>query len=247
MLMSHVFCVVLVLALLCCCSCVFAVEEGEEVLQVDAVCAEGGGKVGRWQLRGKSLWYNCTDSGSGFGDMICGMGVGNCELEEVQKRIKGGTKDGVFTINVTSFTPIRVKDWWERKVESKAAPVASVPAKPPAAGLPSSREGKALADTSSRPDSESPPAGAADSADASSLATASGSAGQSGPATRPEAGAPVAQEEAPRDTSTKNSESPPGAAGTTDPSSSGTSRALDSAPAGDRQDAAHSTSAASPA
>ncbi|EKF27922.1 90 kDa surface protein, putative,serine-alanine-and proline-rich protein, putative, partial [Trypanosoma cruzi marinkellei] len=210
MLMCRVFCVVLALTLLCCCSCVFAVEEGEEVLQVNAVCAEGGGKVGRWQLRGKSLWYNCTDSGSGFGDMICGMGVGNCEPKEVEKRKNTGAKDGVFTINVTLFTPIRVKNWWERKVESKAAPVASVPATPPAAGPPVVREGKALGDTSARPDSESPPADAADSADASSLATSSGSAGEGGPATRPEAGAPVPQEEAPRDTSTKNSESPPG-------------------------------------
>ncbi|EKF28721.1 90 kDa surface protein, putative,serine-alanine-and proline-rich protein, putative [Trypanosoma cruzi marinkellei] len=231
MLMSRVFCVVLALTLLCCCSCVFAVEEGEEVLQVNAVCAEGGGKVGRWQLRGKSLWYNCTDSASGFGQVICDMGVGNCEPEEVEKRKNTGANDGVFTINVTSTTPIRVKNWWEREVESKAATVASVPATPPAAGLPASREGKALGDTSARPDSESPPAGAADSADAPLLATSSGSAGEGGPATRPEAGAPVAQEEAPRDTSTKNSESPPGAAGTTDPSSSGTSRALDSAPA----------------
>ncbi|EKF28850.1 90 kDa surface protein, putative,serine-alanine-and proline-rich protein, putative [Trypanosoma cruzi marinkellei] len=147
------------------------------------------------------------------------MGVGNCEPKEVEKRKNTGAKDGVFTINVALFTPIQVKNWWERKVESKAATVASVPATPPAAGLPASREEEALGDTSSRPDTESPPADAADSADASSLATASGSAGEGGPATRPEAGAPVAQEEAPRDTSTKNSESPPGAAGTTDPSS----------------------------
>ncbi|KAF8278353.1 hypothetical protein TcYC6_0027490 [Trypanosoma cruzi] len=114
MMMCRVFCVVLVLALLCCCSCVFAVEDEpqvtQEVTQVNAECA-GDGNVARWQLPGTSLWYNCTTAAAGFGQMICGMGVGNCEPEDVQRRIKDGAKDGVFTINVTSPTPSAVKSW----------------------------------------------------------------------------------------------------------------------------------------
>ncbi|EAN96008.1 90 kDa surface protein, putative [Trypanosoma cruzi] len=270
--MCRVFCVVLVLALLCCCSCVFAVEEEEpQVTQVDAVCA-GKDKLGRWQLRGTSLWYNCTTAAAGFGQMICGMGVGNCEPEDVQRRIKDGAKDGVFTINVTSPNPSAVKSWWQRNVESKAVTVASVPAKPPE-GPPGSPEDKISRETSSRADSE-PPADAESAAGAPSLAGAPGGAGESVPATRPEAGTPAArQEEASRDASTTNSKSPPavvenstdvppsslpatpggagansaaGTAATTD-SSAEASRAPDSAPAGDPQGAAHSTSAASAA
>ncbi|KAF8277437.1 serine-alanine-and proline-rich protein [Trypanosoma cruzi] len=136
--MCRVFFVVLVLALLCCCSCVFAVEEEEEqepqVTQVNAECA-GDGNVARWQLRGKPLWYNCTDAASDAGKMICGMGVGNCAPEASQSRTKGVAKDGVFTINVSTFTQNQVKNWWERNVE-KDVTVASVPAKPPAARTP---------------------------------------------------------------------------------------------------------------
>ncbi|EKG00565.1 90 kDa surface protein, putative, partial [Trypanosoma cruzi] len=146
--MCRVFCVVFVLALLCCCSCVFAVEEEEpQVTQVNAVCA-GDGNVARWQLRGKPLWYNCTDAASDAGKMICDMGVGNCAPEDVEKRIKDGVKDGVFTINVTSPTPDILKSWWKRNVEDVT--VASVPAKPPAALTPGSQEHKAPGDASKK-------------------------------------------------------------------------------------------------
>ncbi|KAF5214406.1 hypothetical protein ECC02_012999 [Trypanosoma cruzi] len=191
--MCRVFCVVLVLALLCCCSCVFAMEEQEpQVTQVDAVCA-GKDKLGRWQLRGKSLWYDCTDAAPGAGKMICGMGVGNCEPEASQSRTIDGVKDAVITINVSTFTPDILKSWWERNVE-KAVTVAIGAAKPPE-GPPGPPEDKISRDTSSTPDSKSPTADAA---------------------------------------------------ATTDPSPEA-SRAPDSAPAGDPQGAAHSTSAASAA
>ncbi|KAF5215713.1 hypothetical protein ECC02_011561 [Trypanosoma cruzi] len=270
--MCRVFCVVLVLALLCCCSCVFAVEdEPQEVLPVNAECA-GKDKLARWQLPGTSLWYNCTTAASGFGQMICGMGVGNCEPEDVQRRIKDGANGGVFTINVSTSNPSAVKSWWQRNVESKAVTVASVPAKPPEVP-PGSPEDKISRETSSTPDSE-PPADAESAAGAPSLAGAPGGAGESVPATRPEAGIPAArQEEASRDASTTNSKSPPtvvensadvppppppatpggagansaaGAAATTDPSAAA-SQASDSAPAGELQGSSHSTSAASPA
>ncbi|KAF8288482.1 putative serine-alanine-and proline-rich protein [Trypanosoma cruzi] len=274
--MCRVFCVVLVLTLLCCCSCVFAVKEGEEqepqVTQVNAECA-GKDELARWQLPGTSLWYNCTDLAAGFGLMICGMGVGNCEPEDVERRTKGVARDGVITINVSTFTPSAVKSWWERKVEPKMVTVASVPAKPPE-GPPSPPEDKISRQTSSRPDSESP-ADAANSAGAPSLAEAPGGAGESGPATRPEAGTPAArQEEASRDaSSTTNSKSSPavvenstdvppsslpatpggagansaaGAAATTDPSAAA-SQASDSAPSGELQGPLRSTSAASAA
>ncbi|KAF8303627.1 putative serine-alanine-and proline-rich protein [Trypanosoma cruzi] len=273
MMMCRVFCVVLVLALLCCCSCVFASEEeeDEEVLPVNAECAGDGEKVGRWQLRGKSLWYNCTAEAGGLGSVICGMGVGNCEPEDVERRTKGVAKDGVFTINVSTFTPSAVKSWWERNVE-KAVTAAIGAAKPPEVPR-SPPDDKDSRDTST-PDSESP-ADAANSAGARSLAeTPPGSAGESGPATRPEAGTPAArQEEASRDASTTNSKSPPavvenstdvppppppatpggagansaaGAAATTDPSAAA-SQASDSAPSAELQGPSHSTSAASAA
>ncbi|KAF5216837.1 hypothetical protein ECC02_010354 [Trypanosoma cruzi] len=271
--MCRVFCVVLVLALLCCCSCVFAVEEEEpQVTQVNAVCA-GKDKLARWQLRGTSLWYNCTTAAAGFGQMICGMGVGNCKPEASQSRTIDGVKDAVITINVSTFTPDILKSWWERNVEPKAVTVAIGAAKPPE-GPPGPPEDKISRETSSTPDSESPTADAANSAGAPSLAGAPGGAGESVPATRPGAGTPAArQEEASRDASTTNSKSSPavvenstdvppsslpatpggagansaaGAAATTD-SSAEASRAPDSAPAGDPQGAAHSTSAASAA
>ncbi|RNC43630.1 90 kDa surface protein, partial [Trypanosoma cruzi] len=104
MMMHRVFRVVLVLALLCCCSCVFAVEGGKEqepeVTQVNAECA-GDGNVARWQLPGRSLWYNCTVEDNGVGKDICGMGDGNCTSEDVERRIKDGAEHGVFTINVS--------------------------------------------------------------------------------------------------------------------------------------------------
>nr|ABA06509.1 serine-, alanine- and proline-rich protein [Trypanosoma cruzi] len=146
--MRRVFCVVLVLALLCCCSCVFAVEEEPQVTQVDAVCA-GKDKLGRWQLRGKSLWYDCTDAAPGAGKMICGMGVGNCEPEASQSRTIDGVKDAVITINVSTFTPDILKSWWERNVE-KAVTVAIGAAKPPE-GPPGPPENKISRDTSSTP------------------------------------------------------------------------------------------------
>ncbi|ESS61979.1 serine-alanine-and proline-rich protein [Trypanosoma cruzi Dm28c] len=147
--MCRVSFVVLVLALLCCCSCVFAVEEEQQpqVTQVNAVCA-GDGNVARWQLRGKPLWYNCTDAATGAGKMICDMGVGNCAPEDVKKRIKGGVKDAVITINVSTFTPDILERWWERNVEDVT--VASVPAKPPAARTPGPQEHKAPGDATKK-------------------------------------------------------------------------------------------------
>ncbi|RNC40473.1 90 kDa surface protein, partial [Trypanosoma cruzi] len=119
--MRRVFCVVLAFALLCCCSCVFAVEGGKEqepqVTQVNAECA-GDGNVARWQLPGRSLWYNCTVEDNGVGKDICGMGDGNCTSEDVERRIKDGAEHGVFTINVSTFTPSAVKSWWESNVET---------------------------------------------------------------------------------------------------------------------------------
>ncbi|KAF8303732.1 putative serine-alanine-and proline-rich protein [Trypanosoma cruzi] len=271
--MCRVFRAVLVLALLCCCSCVFAVEEEPQVTQVDAVCA-GKDKLGRWQLRGKSLWYDCTDAAAGAGKMICGMGVGNCEPEASQSRTIDGVKDAVITINVSTFTPDILKSWWERNVEPKAVTVAIGAAKPPE-GPPGPPEDKISRDTSSTPDSKSPTAGAESAAGAPSLAGALGGAGESVPATRPEEGPPGPREhkDSRDSSSTTDSESSPavvensadvppppppatpggagansaaGAAATTDPSPEA-SRAPDSAPAGDPQGAAHSTSAASAA
>ncbi|KAF5219570.1 hypothetical protein ECC02_007406 [Trypanosoma cruzi] len=220
--MRRVFCVVLVLALLCCCSCVFAVEEGEEqepqVTQVNAECA-GKDKLGRWQLPGKSLWYNCTDSARGAGQMICGMGVGNCASGVSQTRAKGVANGGVFTIDVDTPTPSILESWWERNVEPKAATVASGTSKPLEAGTLGPREQKAPGDTSTT-DSESSPV-AADSA---------GALPPPPPATPGGAGANSAA----------------GAAATTDPSSEA-SQASDSAPSGELQGPSRSTSAASAA
>ncbi|KAF8306501.1 serine-alanine-and proline-rich protein, putative [Trypanosoma cruzi] len=204
----RVFFVVLVLALLCCCSCVFAAKEEEEqepqVTQVDAVCA-GDGNVARWQLPGKSLWYNCTAAFVGFGQMICGMGVGNCAPEDVKKRIEDGAEHGVFTINVSTFTQNQVKNWWERNVEPKAVTAAIVPAKPPAARTPGPQEEEISRDTSPTPDSVSPTAGAEVVAGVPSPAEVPSDSGEIGLATRPEAGPPAArQEEASRDASKKN-------------------------------------------
>ncbi|RNF07022.1 90 kDa surface protein [Trypanosoma cruzi] len=272
--MCRVFFVVLVLALLCCCSCVFAVEEEEEpqVTQVNAVCA-GKDKLGRWQLRGKSLWYNCTAAFVGFGQMICGMGVGNCASEASQSRPKGVAKDGVFTINVDTPTPEILESWWKRNVEPKAATVAIVPAKPPEAGPPSPQEHKAPGDATKK-NSVSPTAGAEVAAGAPSLAEIPGGSGEIGPAKPLEVEAPSSQEDKiSRETSSRpDSESssavvenstdvppppPPatpggagansaaGAAATTDSSSSAASQASDPAPSGDPQGAAHSRSPSS--
>ncbi|EAN99566.1 90 kDa surface protein [Trypanosoma cruzi] len=222
--MRRVFRVVLVLALLCCCSCVFAVKGGKEqepqVTQVDAECA-GKDKLGRWQLPGKSLWYNCTAAARGFGQMICGMGVGNCASEDFKKRIKDGAEHGVFTINVSTFTPSAVKSWWERNVEPKAVTAAIVPAKPPAAEPPSPQEDKDSRETSSRTDSDSSPAVVENSTDVppSSLPATPGGTGANSAAV---------------------------AAATTDPSAAA-SQASESAPSGDPQGPSHSASAASPA
>ncbi|KAF8277504.1 putative serine-alanine-and proline-rich protein [Trypanosoma cruzi] len=220
--MCRVFCVVLVLALLCCCSCVFAVEEEEQqpqVTQVNAECA-GDGNVARWQLPGKSLWYNCTAATVDFGQMICGMGVGNCAPEASQSRPKGVAKDGVFTINVDTPTPEILESWWKRNVEPKAATVAIVPAKPPEAGPPSPQEEEIPRDTSPTPDSESPTAGAE---------VAAGAPSPPPPATPGGTGANSAA----------------GAAATTDSSSSAASQASDPAPSGDPQGHSRSPSSAS--
>ncbi|EKF98024.1 90 kDa surface protein, putative,serine-alanine-and proline-rich protein, putative, partial [Trypanosoma cruzi] len=209
--MCRVFCVVLVLALLCCCSCVFAAKEEEEepqVTQVNAVCA-GEDKLGRWQLPGKSLWYNCTDAASGAGKMICDMGVGNCAPEDVKKRIEDGVKDGVFTINVTSPTPDILERWWKRNVE-KAVTVAIVPAKPPAARTPGPQEHKAPGDASKK-NSVSPTAGAEVAAGAPSPAEVPGDSVEIGPAKPLEAETPSPQEDKiSRETSSRpDSESSP--------------------------------------
>ncbi|PBJ78950.1 90 kDa surface protein [Trypanosoma cruzi cruzi] len=273
--MCRVFCVVLVLALLCCCSCVFAAKEEEEepqVTQVNAVCA-GDGNVARWQLRGKSLWYNCTDAATGAGKMICGMGVGNCASEASQSRTKGGAEHGVFTINVSTFAPDILERWWERNVE-KAVTAAIVPAKPPE-GPPGPQEEEISRDTSSTPDSESPTAGAEVAAGAPSPAEVPSDSGEIGPAKPLEEETPSPQEDKiSRETSSRpDSESSPavvenstdvppppppatpggagansvaGAAVTTD-TSAAASQASDPAPSGDPQGAAHSASAASPA
>ncbi|EKG00032.1 hypothetical protein TCSYLVIO_009042, partial [Trypanosoma cruzi] len=184
--MRRVFCVLLALTLLCCCSCVFAVEGKEEqepqVTQLNAECADDG-NVARWQLPGKSLWYNCTDAAAGIGEVICDVGAGNCAPEVVQRRVEGNAEDGVFEFKVTFITPSRMKGWWERNME-KPATVESGPAKPP---------------------EERPPV--------------------------------APEEEAPRDTTKISSESSPAVAET--------SQASDSAPSGELQGAAHSTSAAS--
>ncbi|PBJ76865.1 90 kDa surface protein [Trypanosoma cruzi cruzi] len=275
--MCRVFFVVLVLALLCCCSCVFAAKEEEEqepqVTQVNAECA-GDGNVARWQLPGKSLWYNCTAAFVGFGQMICGMGVGNCAPEDVKKRIKDGAEHGVFTINVSTFTQNQVKNWWERNVEPKAVTAAIVPAKPPAALTPGSQEHKAPGDAPQK-NSVSPTAGAEVVAGVPSPAEVPSDSGEIGLATRPEAETPSPQEDKiSRETSSRpDSESSPavvenstvvppppppatpggagansvaGTAVTTDPSAAALG-ALDPAPSGDPQGAAHSASAASPA
>ncbi|EAN91295.1 90 kDa surface protein, putative [Trypanosoma cruzi] len=177
--------------------------------------------------------------------MICGMGDGNCAPEDVRRRINGGAKDGVFTINVTSPTPSAVKDWWERKVESKAVTVANVPAKPPE-GPPSPPDDKISREKSSRADSESP-ADAADSAGAPSLAGAPGGVGVGVPATRPAAGTPGSQEhKAPGDPPLPPPATP-GGAGANSAAGAAASQASDSAPAGELQGPSHSASAASPA
>ncbi|KAF5217446.1 hypothetical protein ECC02_009703 [Trypanosoma cruzi] len=215
MMTCRVFCVVLVLAPLCCCSCVFAVEEGEEqepqVTQVNAECA-GKDKLARWQLPGKSLWYNCTVEDSGVGTEICGMGDGNCASEDVERRTNGGVKDGVITIDVDTPTPNVLESWWESNVEPKAVTVVSVPAKPPGP-----REQEASRDSSTT-DSDSSPA------------VVGGAAGAPPPPLPETPGGAVANSAA-------------GAAATTDPSAAAL-RALDTALSGELQGAAHSTSAA---
>ncbi|ESS61722.1 90 kDa surface protein [Trypanosoma cruzi Dm28c] len=269
--MCRVFCVVLVLALLCCCSCVFAAKEEEpQVTQVNAECA-GDGNVARWQLPGKSLWYNCTDATVDFGQMICGMGVGNCAPEASQSRTKGVAKDGVFTINVSTFTQNQVKNWWERNVE-KDVTVASVPAKPPAARTPGSQEHKAPGDAPPK-NSVSPTAVVEVAAGAPSLAEVPSDSGEIGPDKPLEVETPSPQEdEISRETSSRpdsdsssavvenSTDVPPlpppatpggagansvaGAAVTTDPSAAA-SQASDPAPSGDPQGHSRSTSSAS--
>ncbi|EKF28085.1 90 kDa surface protein, putative, partial [Trypanosoma cruzi marinkellei] len=104
---------------------------------------------------------NCTDSASGAGKMICGMGVGNCAPEALQSRTKdGGAGSVVFTINVTSPTPNVLEKWWERHVEKKAATVEGDLAKPRDEVTAGSPKQKAPVDTSFSQDSGSPAAGA---------------------------------------------------------------------------------------
>ncbi|PBJ69799.1 hypothetical protein BCY84_19265 [Trypanosoma cruzi cruzi] len=220
MMMRRVFCVVLALTLLCCCLCVFAAEEEveEEEVPVDAVCAGDGENVGRWQLRGRPLWYNCTAEASGLGKMICGMGAGNCAPGDVKRRAERGAEDGVFEIKVHTPTPGQVKSWWESNVEPRPATAEGGPAKPPEERPPVAPEEEAPRDTTTI-SSKSSPAGVEGSARALSLP----------PTTPRDAGANSAA----------------GAAGKTDPSSPATLQAQNPAPSGDIQGAAHSTSAAS--
>ncbi|EKF99473.1 90 kDa surface protein, putative, partial [Trypanosoma cruzi] len=158
--MRRVFCVLLALTLLCCCSCAFAVEgkkkQEPQVTQLKAECTDDG-NVSRWQLPGKSLWYNCTDAAADFGKMICDMVAGNCAPEVVQRRVEGNAEDGVFEFKDNYFTPSRMKDLWERNVERKPATVASGTSKPLEAGTLGPQEHKAPGDTSTT-DPESSPA-----------------------------------------------------------------------------------------
>ncbi|EKG00052.1 90 kDa surface protein, putative [Trypanosoma cruzi] len=169
--------------------------------------------------------------------MICDMGFGNCASEASQSRTKGVAKDGVFTINVTSPTPDILESWWKRKVEPKAATVASVPAKTPEAGPPGSGEHKAPGDASSRPDSDSSSAGAEGAA---------GSPSPPPPATPGSAGANSAAVAAATTDPSAAATTDPSAAATADPSAAA-SQASDPAPSGELQGPAHSASAASPA
>ncbi|PBJ76243.1 90 kDa surface protein [Trypanosoma cruzi cruzi] len=156
--MRRVFCVLLALTLLCCCSCAFAVEgkkkQEPQVTQLKAECADDG-NVSRWQLPGKSLWYNCTDAAADFGKMICDMVAGNCAPEVVRRRVEGNAEDGVFEFKDNYFTPSRMKDLWERNME-KPATAASGTSKPLEAGILGPQEHKAPGDTSTT-DPESPP------------------------------------------------------------------------------------------
>ncbi|KAF8286735.1 90 kDa surface protein, putative [Trypanosoma cruzi] len=157
--MRRVFCVLLALTLLCCCSCVFAVEgkkkQEPQVTQLKAECT-GDGNVARWQLPGKSLWYNCTDAAADFGKMICDMVAGNCAPKVVATSTEGNAEDGVFEFKHEYFTPSRMKDLWERNME-KPATVASGTSTPLEAGTLGSPEHKAPGDTSTT-DPESSPA-----------------------------------------------------------------------------------------
>ncbi|EKF99440.1 90 kDa surface protein, putative [Trypanosoma cruzi] len=156
--MRRVFCVLLALTLLCCCSCAFAVEgkkkQEPQVTQLKAECT-GDGNVARWQLRGKSLWYNCTDAAADFGKMICDMVAGKCAPKDVATSTEGNAEDGVFEFKDNYFTPSRMKDLWERNME-KPATVASGTSTPLEAGTLGPQEHKAPGDTSTT-DPESPP------------------------------------------------------------------------------------------
>ncbi|EKF26115.1 90 kDa surface protein, putative [Trypanosoma cruzi marinkellei] len=220
MVMCRVLRVLLALALLCCCSCVSATEEGQDVVPVDAECA-GKDKLGRWRLSGKSSWYNCTNLSSGAGKMICDMGVGTCVTENAEGRNKeGGAKGGVFTINVSTHPSSTLEMWWERNVEPKRADGGITPATPSAAGPSVPQEEAATRDTAPTLKSASPPAGD------------EGSAGASSPLETPD-GAGVS--------------SPAGTADRTDSSSPAAVRAPDPAPSGELPDATRSASSASSA
>ncbi|RNF00298.1 90 kDa surface protein [Trypanosoma rangeli] len=101
-----VACVLLALAL--CCSLLGAsAAEKEEVVQVEAACADVN--VSRWRPIGKDLWYNCSESSSGLNAMICKMGDGNCQG-------KGFESDAVFTINISFIDPTTMEKWWQKNV-----------------------------------------------------------------------------------------------------------------------------------
>nr|AAL90889.1 Tcc1j12.3 [Trypanosoma cruzi] len=223
MVVCLVFRLLLALALLCCCSCVCATEKEQEVVPVDAECA-GNDKLGRWRISGKPSWYNCSDSSSGAGKMICDMGVGTCATENAEGRHKGGgVKDGVFTINVSTYPQSMLERWWERNVEPKSANGGIASAASSGAGSSVPQEEAATRDASPTPKPASPAAGAEGSAGTSSPLETPGSAGVNSPAG-------IA-----------------GTGGTTDSSSSAASRAPDLAPSGELPGAARSTSAASSA
>ncbi|EKG00876.1 90 kDa surface protein, putative [Trypanosoma cruzi] len=121
-------------------------EQEPQVTQLNAECT-GDGNVVRWQLPGKSLWYNCTDAAADFGKMICDMGAGKCAPKVVATSTEGNALDGVFEFKHKFFTPSRMKGWWERNME-KPATVASGTSKSLEAGTLGSPEHKAPGDTS---------------------------------------------------------------------------------------------------
>ncbi|RNF06098.1 putative 90 kDa surface protein [Trypanosoma cruzi] len=121
-------------------------EQEPQVTQLKAECTDDG-NVARWQLPGKSLWYNCTDAAADFGKMICDMVAGNVPRMMLRQVLKGMRRMASSSSNTSYFTPSRMKDLWERNME-KPATVASGTSKPLEAGTLGSPEHKAPGDTS---------------------------------------------------------------------------------------------------